>query len=50
MATIHSLVCFGGRLGKAGDLALPGRWKLQAYIEMPGWKGKGEWAELEVAD
>lgn len=35
---------------QAGDLSIPGLWKLQAYIEMPGWKGKGEWAELEVAN
>ncbi len=31
-----------------GDLDLPGSWKLQAYVEMPGWKGYGEVAVLTV--
>lgn len=33
---------------QAGDLNVSGLWKFQAYIEMPGWKGRGEWAEVMV--
>ena len=33
---------------QAGDVVLPGSWWVQAYIEMPGWKGRGEWSELLV--
>lgn len=25
-----------------GDLDQSGEWRLQAYIEMPGWKGRGK--------
>ena len=32
-----------------GDLDAPGSWKLQAYVEMPGWKGFGEVATLVVS-
>lgn len=32
-----------------GDLDAPGTWKLQAYVEMPGWKGFGEVATLVVS-
>lgn len=34
----------------SGDLDQPGVWKLQAYIEMPGWKGFGAVAEITVAE
>ena len=34
----------------AGDLDVPGTWKLQAYVEMPGWKGLGEVATLTVSN
>ncbi len=33
-----------------GDLDIPGIWYVQSYIEMPGWKGRGEWATVEVKD
>lgn len=26
------------------------KWEFQSYIEMPGWKGRGEWATVEVKD
>lgn len=32
-----------------GDLDVPGAWKLQAYVEMPDWKGFGEVATLVVS-
>lgn len=32
----------------AGDLDEVGRWKLQAYIEMPSWKGSGEVVMLVI--
>lgn len=32
-----------------GDINIPGIWHLQVYIEMPGWKGRGEWVELKVS-
>ena len=32
----------------AGDLDEVGRWKLQAYVEMPAWKGSGEVALLVI--
>lgn len=32
----------------SGDLDVAGVWKLQAYIEMPGWKGYGEITPLTV--
>jgi hypothetical protein len=31
-----------------GDLNVGGTWLLQAYVEMPDWKGRGEWATMEV--
>jgi hypothetical protein len=31
-----------------GDISVEGEWQLQAYIEMPGWKGRGAWATLKV--
>lgn len=31
-----------------GDLDQSGRWDIQAYIEMPGWKGKGTWDTIKV--
>lgn len=31
-----------------GDLLKPGVYKLHAYVEMSGWKGDGELAQLEV--
>ncbi len=31
-----------------GDLDVAGTWELQAYVEMPGWKGRGEWSTLKV--
>lgn len=31
-----------------GDLDQAGAWKLQAYVELPGWKGRGEIAVLDV--
>lgn len=35
---------------QAGDFDVAGNWELQPYIEMPGWKGRGEWASIEVKD
>lgn len=35
-------------LTKEGDLDITGRWKLQVYIEMPGWKGRGDYVTLRV--
>jgi len=32
----------------AGDINTAGKWRVQAYVEMPGWKGRGEWAEIDV--
>jgi len=32
------------------DINIAGKWQFQAYIEMPGWKGRGEWATVEVKD
>ena len=32
----------------SGDLNMSGPWKLQAYIEIPGWKGYGGVAVLTV--
>lgn len=34
----------------AGDFNVAGNWQVQAYIDMPGWKGRGEWALVEVKD
>lgn len=33
---------------QAGDLDKAGQWEFQAYIEMPGWKGRGQWASVVV--
>lgn len=33
----------------AGDLDTTGTWYLQAYVEMPGWQGRGGTASLVVA-
>lgn len=33
---------------QAGDLDEVGRWRLQAYVEMPAWKGSGEVATLVI--
>lgn len=30
------------------DLHVPGVWVLQAYVEMPGWQGRGLPVELKV--
>ncbi len=35
---------------QSGDLDTAGRWSLQAYIEMPGWKGRGEIAPMVVSN
>lgn len=35
-------------LVETGDLNVAGTWELQAYLEMPGWKGRGEWSPLKV--
>ena len=34
----------------SGDLDQPGLWKLQAYVELPGWKGYGAVAEIIVVE
>lgn len=34
----------------SGDIDMPGKWQFQSYIEMPTWKGRGEWATVEVKD
>lgn len=34
----------------SGDIDMPGKWQFQSYIEMPNWKGRGEWATVEVKD
>lgn len=33
-----------------GDLNMAGTWQLQAYIEMPGWKGHGLPISLNVSN
>jgi len=33
-----------------GDFNVAGNWQVQAYIDMPGWKGRGEWAAVQVKD
>ena len=33
-----------------GDFNVAGNWQVQSYIEMPGWKGRGEWASVTVKD
>jgi len=33
---------------QAGDLDQEGNWRLQAYIEMPGWSGHGDVVVLTV--
>jgi hypothetical protein len=33
-----------------GDFNIPGIYSVQAYIEMPGWKGKGSIGVLEVVE
>lgn len=35
-------------LAQAGDLDVAGDWQLQAYVEFPTWKGRGEVATLKV--
>ena len=32
----------------AGDIHVGGTWRVQSYIELPNWQGRGEWANLEV--
>lgn len=32
-----------------GELNVPGVWLLQSYVEMPEWRGRGEWVSLTVA-
>ena len=34
---------------QAGDLDQEGIWMIQAYVEMPGWQGRGDSVRLEVA-
>lgn len=34
---------------QSGDINLAGRWDLQAYVEMPGWSGRGEIATMRVS-
>lgn len=34
---------------QTGDIDVAGVWAVQAYVEMPGWKGRGEWAEIKVS-
>jgi len=33
---------------KEGDINMTGKWRLQAYVEMPNWRGRGAWVELEA--
>lgn len=33
---------------QVGDLDVAGDWQLQAYVEFPTWKGRGEVATLKV--
>lgn len=33
---------------KSGDLTLAGKYQLQAYVELPGWKGHGTIAEFKI--
>lgn len=35
---------------QAGDIAKAGVWRLQAYIEMPGWLGSGQTVDVRVYD
>jgi len=34
----------------AGDINQAGQWRLQAYIEMPGWKGRGKPCSMTVLE
>jgi hypothetical protein len=34
---------------QASDIDQAGTWELQAYVAMPGWAGRGAWAELKVS-
>lgn len=34
---------------QAGDLDTAGKWALQAYVELPGWSGRGEIAAMQVS-
>lgn len=34
---------------QTGDLNLAGEWRLQAYVEMPGWSGRGQPVVVTVA-
>lgn len=35
---------------QAGDLDQVGIWKLQAYVVLPDWTGRGETVDMEVFD
>lgn len=37
-------------LTQTGDISETGTWKLQAYVEMPGWKGFGAITKMTVSD
>ena len=33
---------------QATDIDTPGMWRMQAYVEMPGWNGRGAVATINV--
>jgi hypothetical protein len=33
-----------------GDLDISGTWKLQVYVELPGWKGHGSIVSMKVKE
>jgi hypothetical protein len=39
-----------GYITLADDLDVAGRWKVQAYVEMPGWKGHSSAMTFDVDD
>ena len=44
----HEQMGRGDFVVQAGDLDVAGDWQLQAYVEFPTWKGRGEVATLKV--
>lgn len=37
-------------IAQPGDIDMAGEWQIQAYIEMPGWNGRGEIVYLDVKE
>ena len=47
-ATVYSDGRHVRHVTAAGDLSVAGVWMLQAYVETPVWKGRGETCYMEV--